>query len=329
MRANRFSLESRGFMLVVLQKLLPIFGNTVLPVFLVAGTGFLLARTMKLDGRTLGRILFFLSTPSLVFRGLYQSDIPYASLGRIALAAMVIMLVAAVLGWLIAWDQDRRRRVAVTLCAMMGNNGNMGLPISYFALGETGLALATIFYIVNSFLGNTLGVFIASMGRTTGDPDGSDQQGASMGSAFRSTLKVPILYAAILGVVINGMGWQLPVGLFRPIDLLADMAIPGMLVLLGIQLSSAPLVARQAVLGRVVALRLLGTPALAFLFCLVMGITGLERNVILLQAAMPTAVITTVLATEYDAAPRFVATVIFFTTLVSMVTLSLLLSQIL
>jgi predicted permease len=130
-------------------------------------------------------------------------------------------------------------------------------------------------------------------------------------------------------MLVNGMGWALPVGLFRPIDLLADLAIPGMLVLLGIQLSSAPLVARQAVLARVVALRLLGTPLLAFLLCWVMGFTGMERNVILLQSAMPTAVITTVLATEYDAAPRFVATVIFFTTLVSMVTLSLLLSQIL
>ena len=313
-------------MLAVLQKLLPIFGNTVLPVFLVAGAGFLLARSMQVEGRTLGRILFFLATPSLVFRGLYESEISYASLGRIVFAAAVIMLVAAVLGWIIAWDQERRRRVAVTLCAMLGNNGNMGLPISYFALGEAGLALATVFYITNSFLGNTLGVFIASMGRTTGVPG---EQGASLGSAFRSTLKVPILYAAILGVAINGLDWQMPLGLFRPIDLLADSAIPGMLVLLGIQLSSAPLVARQAVLGRIVALRLLGTPALAFLFCWVMGITGLERNVILLQAAMPTAVITTVLATEYDAAPRFVATVIFFTTLISMVTLSLLLSQIL
>ncbi len=325
-------------MLAVLQKLLPIFGNTVLPVFLVAGSGFLLARTMKLDGRTLGRILFFLSTPALVFRGLYHSEISYASLGRIALSAMAIMLVAAVLGWLIAWDQDRRRRVAVTLCAMLGNNGNMGLPISYFALGEAGLALATIYYITNSFLGNTLGVFIASMGRTgppspsasaSTSPTAGEEKGASVGEAFRSTLKVPILYAALFGMIVNGMGWELPMGLFRPIDLLADLAIPGMLVLLGIQLSSAPLVARQAVLVRVVALRLLGTPALALLLCWVMGFTGMERDVILLQSAMPTAVITTVLATEYDAAPRFVATVIFLTTLVSMVTLSLLLSQIL
>ncbi len=317
-------------MLDILQKLLPIFGNTVLPVFIVAGVGFILARTMNIEGRTLGRILFFLSTPALIFRGLYQSEVSYASLGRIAFSAAAIMLVAAALGWIIAWDQDRRRRVGVTLCALMGNNGNMGLPIIYFALGDAGLALATIFYIVNSFLGNTLGVFIASMGHPNGNPDDPTVKKASpLGVAFRSTLKVPILYAAILGMVINGIGWEMPLALFRPIDLLADMAIPGMLVLLGIQLSSAPLVARQAVLGRIVALRLLGTPALAFLLCLLLGITGLERNVILLQSAMPTAVMTTVLATEYDAAPRFVATVIFFTTLASMVTLSLLLSQIL
>jgi hypothetical protein len=317
-------------MLDLLRELLPIFGNTVLPVFLVAGSGFLLARIMQIEGRTLGRVIFYLATPSLVFRGLYQSQIEYASLGRIALSAATVMLFTGVAGWIFARDQARRRRVAVTLSAMLSNNGNMGLPISFFALGNAGLALATIYYITNSFLGNTVGVFIASMGRTgnvTGD--GSGDGGATLADAFRSTLKVPILYAAVLGLAINAVGWTLPLGVFRPIDLLADMAIPAMLVLLGIQLSSAPLVARQGVLARVVAIRLLGGPAVALGICLILGITGMERSVILLQSAMPTAVITTVLATEYDAAPRFVATVIFFTTLVSMVTLSLLLSQIL
>jgi predicted permease len=58
---------------------------------------------------------------------------------------------------------------------------------------------------------------------------------------------------------------------------------------------------------------------------MILGIQGVERNVLILQAAMPTAVITSVLATEFDAAPQLVATVIFVSTAASMVTLSLVL----
>ena len=61
---------------------------------------------------------------------------------------------------------------------------------------------------------------------------------------------------------------------------------------------------------------------IAWLLCLLLGVSGVERSVLILQAAMPTAVMTAVLATEFDIVPRLVASVIFFSTLISMVTLS-------
>ena len=105
-------------------------------------------------------------------------------------------------------------------------------------------------------------------------------------------------------------------------DLLAEAAIPGMLILLGVQLRSAPVLQTQGVILRSVAIRLLASPVIAWLLCLGLSITGVERNVLILQAAMPTAVMTSVLATEFDTAPRLVASIIFFSTLLSMVTLS-------
>lgn len=117
----------------------------------------------------------------------------------------------------------------------------------------------------------------------------------------------------------------MPASLFRAVDLLANAAIPGMLVLLGIQLRAAPMVRGQAVVLRSASVRLLVAPLLAWLLCLAFGIGGVTRNVVVLQAAMPTAVMVAVLVTEYAAAPRLVATVILFTTLASMLTLSIVL----
>ena len=171
--------------------------------------------------------------------------------------------------------------------------------------------------MVSSFLNNTLGVAVASAGK------------ASLGVAFRNSLQVPVLYAAILGLAFNQMGGEVPTPIFRAVDLMANACVPGMLALLGVQLRSSPLFQGQAVIWRSSFIRLVAAPLLAVALCLVLAVGGVERDVIILQAAMPTAVMSAVLATEFETAPQLVATVIFLTTVLSMGTLSVVLSLLL
>lgn len=297
----------------VFQTLLPIFGSTVLPVFLIAAAGFLLARKVDVEGRSLGRVMFYLATPALVFRSLYQTEIDPAALQIFALVAASVTILTGVLGWLVGFDQARRKRAAIVLTSGVSNNGNMGIPISFFAFGAPGLALGTIYYVVSSLLSNTLGVVVASSGRT------------SIRLALAKSLAVPVLYAAIGGLLLNMAAVELPLPLFRAVDLMADAAIPGMLVLLGIQLHAAPLLNGQSVVFRSAAVRLALAPLIAWMLTYLLHMSGVERDVLILQAAMPTAVMAAVLATEFDTEPEMVATVIFLTTVVSMGTLSLVL----
>jgi predicted permease len=99
-----------------------------------------------------------------------------------------------------------------------------------------------------------------------------------------------------------------------------------MLVLLGSQLRSTTFGGDQRILWRSVLIRLVASPLIAWVLCSLLGIGGLERQVLIVQAAMPTAVMTTVLATEFDAAPRLVAAAVLATTLLSMATVSVVLS---
>jgi predicted permease len=298
----------------IFEQLLPIFAQTVLPVFLVALAGFVLARMMPIDGRSLGRVLFYLFTPSLVFRSLYQLSVDAVSVQWMVLVATSVTICAGALGWLVAAGEDRQRRIGIVLTSAISNNGNMGMPICLFAFGQPGLALATIYYVVISFLTNTLGVVVASSGS------------APLGRSLLQALRVPVLYAAMVGLLLNYFDLTLPAGVFRAVDLMANAAIPGMLVLLGIQLHSAPMLQRQSIVARSVAVRLLAAPLIALAITTLLSISGLERDVLIVQAAMPTAVITSVVATEYNVAPGLVATVIFVCTAISMVTLSLILS---
>jgi predicted permease len=297
-----------------LESLLAIFASTLLPVFLVAFAGYMLSGFVALDGRTLGRFLFFLATPSLVFRSLYQMSIDMAALQHVAVVTVGVLLVGVLLSLLASAGQDRRRRAGLVLAGAIGNNGNMGIPICFFAFGDAGVALATVYYAITSFLSNTVGVVIASAGSTT------------LVRALVHSLQSPVLYAAVLGLLFNQLHVTIPGSLFSAVELLAGAAVPGMLVLLGTQLRGTQFSHDQRVVWRSVAVRLLASPLVAWALCNWMGVTGLERQVLIVQAAMPTAVMTTVLATEFDAAPRLVAAAVLATSLLSMVTLSVVLT---
>ena len=297
----------------MISALLPIFTETILPVFLIAAAGALLASLIKLDHRTLGRTVFYMGTPALIFRRLYGTEFDWATMQRLAGVSMIVMLVTGFLSWLLSAGLERRQRAAIILTSAMSNNGNMGIPICNFAFGEMGLALATIYYITTSFLGNTLGIVVASSGQM------------SIWKAIREAFKAPMLYAAVIGLLFNRLNWELPVPIFRSIDLLADAAIPLMLIVLGVQLRTNFRWHSPWLVLRSVSVRLLAGPLVAWAVCFFLGISALERSVMIIQASMPTAVITSVVATEFDAAPELVATDIFVSTIASMISLSVVL----
>lgn len=296
--------------MAILDSLVLIVGQTILPISLVVLAGFILARRMALNTQTIGRVTFYLFSPALIFRGLYQTDLDYSTVGKTALLAAILFAASGLMGWLSSAREERRRRAAVALTSALSNNGNMGLSVSLFAFGEPGLALAMIYFVTTAFLGNTVGVFVASSGK------------AEPGEALRRTAQVPMLYGAILGLLLGYFQVELPLGLMRSVDTLAGAAVPTLLVLLGAQLSQAPIHGRQQVLARTTLIRLVGGPLLAVLLCWLWGLQGLERTIVILQSSMPTAVSATVLATEYDAAPNLVATIVALTTVVSLFSVS-------
>lgn len=287
-----------------------IFVQTVLPVYLVAAAGYLLAGFVAIDPRSVGRMLFYLATPALVFRSLYQTQLDSTLLRHIVVVVVATAGVTGVLGWLAGTGMERKVRAGLVLTSAVGNNGNMGIPMAFFAFGPSGAALATVYYVVMSFMSNTLGPVVASVGQ------------AHLTDALKKSLRVPVLYTASAGLAFGIVGLTVPVPVMRAIDLTADAAIPGMLILLGVQLRAAPRVQARSLILRSVAVRLLVAPLIAWSICLLLGITGVERSVLILQAAMPTAVMAGVLATEFETAPQLVAAIIFIATAASVVTLS-------
>jgi predicted permease len=126
--------------------------------------------------------------------------------------------------------------------------------------------------------------------------------------------------------VVIWTGVTLPTAIARPVELLSAAAIPSMLLVLGMQFEKGAWPARPGLVAAAAVLALVVSPILGFLLARVLGLEGVARQAVIVESAMPSAVITTILALEFDVAPAFVTSVVVVTTLVSPVTVSLLIA---
>ena len=294
--------------------------NVILPVILVAGVAALAQRYVKLDLRTTSRAAFYLFAPALVFDSLANSTIGGAEFGLIAVAVVAVTLVLWGLGEVVG----RLLRLkgptlsAFLLSILLVNAGNLGLPIILFAFGEEGLARGTAYFAVSSAISASLGVYLAVRGCAPGT------------LAIRRLASVPLVYAAILGLAMNIAHFTLPEPFAKAIHLLGQASVPVMLVTLGLQLAQTGHDKWQGIhlpaLATAIAARLFIAPALALLAALLLGLSGLTHNVVITQSAMPTAVMTTIIAAEFECDNSFVTVAVLSTTVISLLTLTILLN---
>ena len=291
--------------------------EVILPIFLVGGTGVIVGRLTRLDATLLTRVVLYLLGPALIFRSFYTSAVAGEDVLRIAAFVLILqitlLIVSRFLGWLLRWDHDTR--AAGSLVLTFANCGIYGLAVLLFAYGEAGFTLGVVFMLASSLLQATLGVGI-----------GAWHRGMNLRSWLAKAVRVPWLYAFLLAFLFRMTGGELPVGVYRGIDLLASAAIPAALILLGIQLARVPLrgVAREAVW--LTGLKLALPPFLAWGLTALLGVQGLLRSVLIVEASMPSAINALILSMHFNRRPELAATVVFLTTVLSLGTLTLILS---
>ncbi len=296
--------------------LLSIFAQDVLPIFVIAGVGYLLARRLGADVRTLSRVSFNALAPCLVFTLIVSARITPQDFGRMALFTVLVVLGIGGAAWLVTrpLGLDRATLTAFLMVVMFSNNGNYGLPLVLFAFGQEALAQAGVYFVTSAVLTYTLGVFLAASGRR------------SLASALAGVLRVPPVYGVAAAGLVLATGARVPVFVMRPIQLLYDAAIPVMMLVLGMQLERATRPERPGLVCLAAGLSLLVTPliALAVAHLLALGVPARQAGIV--ESSMPSAVVTTILALEYDAAPAFVTGVVFLSTLLSPLTVTLLIA---
>ncbi len=278
----------------------------VTPAFIVIAVGYLYHRVYKNEIDALLTVSMGVLIPSFAFVHLYRMEIQAAEINTLFLSAWIILLLPGVMAW--AWFQRTgMSHRGLYLPIMFMNSVNLPFPILLSAFGEEVFPYALVFYLASLLGIFTLGSLIVSQSK-----------------GFLQLFREPVIYAIALALWMNLGEVSVPEVLIHPISLLEAATIPMVLLVLGMQLSRVKIhqwkLPMQAVLFR------LGGGFVAAWICIwIFNLNGLAEKVVLLEAVMPSAVISALVAEKFQADPELVASTVALSTCVSIIIIPLML----
>ena len=184
----------------------------------------------------------------------------------------------------------------------------MGLPLIYFAFGQSGFNIGILCVVAMTILHYSLGIIILS--------------------SYKKPLevfKLPLIYSTVIGILISVTSYQMPIVLDRSIELLGEITIPAMIFSLGYKLSELKL-SRIWLSFLFGAMRIGLGFVLGLFFVDLFNLEGIAAKVVILEMTMPPAVFNFVLAEKYNQDSKTVASIIMAGTIISFFVIPFLIS---
>ncbi|WP_096434471.1 AEC family transporter [Alteribacter populi] len=291
-----------------------IVGQVILPIFVLIGVGFIFQRKVYSDVRVLTKLNVYVFVPAFIFVTIYST----AFSSEIVISIVVFFLSYAVAIFLFvrlfskALSIPAGKKTAITNGALFYNAGNYGIPVNDLVFKGDGMAMSiqVVFVALQNMLMFTYGIVTLKSAEN------------NIKEALYGFLKMPILYALILGALFNIYSFSLPDVILVPSTYIANGMVTIALLTLGAQVGSLARTSWNLILLMSVAIRLLVGPMLALIIIFVFGFDGVIAKVMLIAASMPTSVNSAVLAQEYQSEAAFSSETVLYTTVFSSLTVT-------
>lgn len=249
------------------------------------------------------------SMPALLFYTLANAVVPISALGKMAIATIVVHVLFTAIAISVLKSSGKDWRLCIA--HVVGNTGNLGLPVCFLAFGDEGLAYAMTFFAVQCLLLFSLGEAILA------------------GSvAVTRVLKTPILHAIWLGVTVRMLDIELPEVVLQSTQILGQIVIPLMLITLGVSIAGMRAVQLPSTLLWS-AVRTLIALGVGFAVSALMDLNGVARGVLIIETVVPVAVFNYLLAVKHGRDGSEVSGMILVTHLAAIVYLPIVLSMVL
>ena len=266
------------------------------PVFLIVLVGYLYARFDQPDMQVINRIIMQLLVPALILSVMSSKDFEILRYSRLSLSAVGVILTSGLAAFFVAQVLGYRWRTIVPPM-MFGNWGNLGLPLIVLAFGDASLNAAVILFITGNIMHFTVGTAILS-GRFS----------------LMVFFKTPVILAVMLGLLINVSNLVIADFLLKPLDMLGQVAIPLMLLSLGVRLNHVHWNDLSISLIIAVLCPTVGLLA-AYGFGSLLQLESMQLKQLLIFGALPPAVMNFMFAEQYKLEPEKVASIVMVSNL--------------
>ncbi len=282
----------------------------VLPTFFAIALGYLFGRVSRLSSAVLIDVAMYVAIPCLVITSMLSTPIVISEAVELWASSLLILGGTFVVARIV-FALTKSKHSGLYLAVVFANLVNIPFPIIYLAFGAEGLAKAALFYMPYGIIVYSVGVYVAA-----GQSD--------LKQGVRVMLRTPLIYAAVLGLMLNLAGVVLPDLVMNSLKFVGQAGVPLILLVLGMNIGKIrpahiPLTLTAGVM------RMGGGFAFGLLAVWLLGITGVARSVVIFEAAMPSAILVAIMATKYKNEAELVSSVVLVTTMASIVVIPLLL----
>ncbi|GAA4832800.1 AEC family transporter [Paenibacillus vulneris] len=289
--------------------------NNVIPLSVMIALGAILYRAFKLDIKTLSKLNFYLFSPALVFKMLYESTLTFGLLVQtLAFFALFFIAMFILVEIVIRMRGYQGGMVpAMRNSVIFYNSANYAIPLNQLVfVGDAfTLSIQIIIMMMQNLLPNTYGIYSVNAHK-------KDTR-----QTLKTIFSLPVIYMIPIAFIMRWLHIPVPEPVYAPINYVSNAFIATALITLGVQLGSMKwkLKLSDVMLSNV--LRLLVGPAVGFAIVCLMGIHGIMAQALVLSCSVPTSLSSVLIAVEYDNEPEFSSQVVFSSTIFSIFTVTM------
>ncbi|MDD3442511.1 MAG: AEC family transporter [Sulfurimonas denitrificans] len=281
---------------------------SILAIYIFIVIGFIAKMSFKerIDDKTITLINVYFLQVFLTFWGLLIRPVDSTLLFAPSIYLFIVILVLFISALMAKrLFEDKKEYSIATVAAVIGNTGNLGIPLNIAIFGEESIPYTTVINLMNVFIVYTVGVYYYSRGSF------------DVKSSFKNIAKLPILWAAALAITLSAYGYQPSVEIMKTLMMGAYASIVMQLFLFGIYLYGTKIseISKRLTLW-VISVKFIILPALTFLVLFLIELDLMIKGIVFIELLVPLAIANVNFASLYDCKPKVVTALVFISSVI-------------
>jgi len=276
---------------------------SILSIYVFIVMGYLAKRSFKdqIDDKTITLINVYFLQVFLTFWGLLIRPIDISLLYAPSIYLVIVLIIVIISAFTAKLLFENKKEYSIaTVAAIIGNTGNLGIPINIAIFGEESIPYTTVVNLVNVFVVYTIGVYYYSRGTY------------DVKTSLKNIIKLPILWAAIVAILLSAYQVQIHSSIMNMLMMGAYASMTMQLFLFGIYLYGTKIkeISKRLLLW-VMTLKFIVLPLTAFSVLVSVDLEPMIKGIVFIELMMPLAVANVNIASLYDCQPRVVTALVF------------------